>query len=504
MLESAIAALGHLASPLTFLALTGGVLIGMISGAMPGGGVPGLVILLGFAYHMDPWIAIPLAIGMWSTVPTTDTIPAVLLGIPGSTSGQATILDGHAMARKGQAGVALAAAYFGSLVGGLLGAIFLVLTLPIARPLVNQFGSAEFFIMGLVTIAVVGVLSSGAVYKGLAAGALGLLISTIGFDTINGIPRATFGQSFLYDGIPLVPMIVGLFAIPELIDLVINDTPIARQRFENLLADTNKGRREGIMAVVHNWGVVVQSTIIGIIIGVMPGIGGSLANWLTYAQARQSVKDGIRTFGTGDVRGVIAPETANNAVDGGDLLPTLGFGVPGSVGMALFMGFLIILGYQPGPPMINNNMDVLLGIAFSLAIANVMATGLGLLFTPQIARVALVRPNVLVPIVLAVLMLSAFQASASMWDLILVLIAAALGFFMKTYGWPRPPIIIAIVMGDLIEKYYFLAATNYGWTLFLRPAVIVMLVFTAGMVIYTLRLQRQAKLAGAVVGGDDD
>ena len=154
--------------------------------------------------------------------------------------------------------------------------------------------------------------------------------------------------------------------------------------------------------------------------------------------------------------------------------------------------------------MINNNMDVLLGIAFSLAIANVMATGLGLLFTPQIARVALVRPNVLVPIVLSVLMLSAFQASASMWDLVLVLLAAAMGFFMKTYGWPRPPVIISIVMGDLIEKYYFLAASNYGWGMFARPAVIVMLVFTVGMVVYTLRLQRQARNAGAVVGGDDD
>lgn len=492
MLEAAGSALGHILTPLPFLALTVGVLIGMVSGALPGGGVPGLIILLGFAYHMDPWVAIPLAIGMWSTVPTTDTIPAVLLGIPGSTSGQATILDGHAMARKGQAGVALSAAYFGSMIGGVLGAIFLFVTLPFARPLVNTFGSAEFFIMGMVTIAVVGVLSSGALFKGLAVGAIGLLISTVGFDTINGIPRATFGIDFLYDGVPLVPMIIGLFALPELIDLVINDTPIARQRFESMLADTNKGRMEGIRAVLDNWGVVIQSTIIGIIIGVMPGIGGSLANWLTYAQARQTVKDGVKTFGTGDVRGVIAPETANNAVDGGDLLPTLGFGVPGSVGMALFMGFLVILGYQPGPPMINNNMDVLLGIAFSLAIANVMATGLGLLFTPQIARIALVRPNVLVPIVMAILMISAFTSANSFGNIFIVLIAGAAGFFMKTYGWPRPPIIISIVMGDMIEKYYFLAATNYGWSMFLRPAVIVMLVFTAAMIVYTLRLQKRA------------
>jgi TctA family transporter len=261
-----------------------------------------------------------------------------------------------------------------------------------------------------------------------------------------------------------------------------------------MLADATKGRIEGMREALKNWLVIVQSTLIGIAVGVMPGIGGSLANWLAYAQARQLVPGGTRTFGTGDVRGVIAPEAANNSVDGGDLLPTLGFGIPGSVGMALFLGFLIILGYQPGPVMLERNMDVLLGIAFSLAIANVAATTLGLFFTPTLARIAMIRPYVLVPVVIAILTLSAFMATKSMGDLVLMLVATAVGFFMKTYGWPRPPIIIAIVLGETIEKYYALAMRNYGLGLFSRPWVLAMIAITVATAFYTIRTRRAAHL----------
>lgn len=494
MLEAAGSALGHIFTPLPFLALMIGVLIGMTSGAIPGGGLPGLVVLLGFAYHMDPWVAIPLAIGMMSTVATTDTIPAVLLGVPGSTSGQATILDGYPMAQKGLAGLALSAAYFASLIGGVLGAVFLFVTLPFTRQIVNEFSSAEFFVMSLISVAIVGVLSSGALFKGLAAGAFGLLIAMVGFDPLTATPRLTLGIDYLYDGVPLLPLIVGLFALPELIDLVVSQSAIARQRVDLMIAGGLHDRAAGMREALKNWGLIVRSSIIGLVVGVMPGIGGSLANWLAYAQARQTVKGGTRTFGTGDVRGVIAPEAANNSVDGGDLLPTLGFGIPGSVGMALFLGFLIILGYQPGPVMLQRNMDVLLGIAFSLAIANVAATTIGLFFTPQLARIALIRPYVLVPVVIAILTISAFQATKSMGDLMLMLAATGLGFFMKTYGWPRPPIIIAIVLGETIEKYYFLSMSNYGLALFARPAVLIMIAITVATGIYTIQTRKAARL----------
>ena len=184
-----------------------------------------------------------------------------------------------------------------------------------------------------------------------------------------------------------------------------------------------------------------RSAGLGVFVGVLPGIGGSLAQWLAYASARQTVRGGTETFGTGDIRGVIAPESANNAVDGGQLVPTLFFGVPGSVGMAIFLGLLIILGLQPGPSMLNENLPLTLTIAFSLVLANAFATGLALGFTPVLTRIAFVPPNVLVPIVLGVMTIAAFQANVSIYDLVTMLVFGGLGYFMKTYGWPRPPIV---------------------------------------------------------------
>ena len=489
MLEAALTALGELASWQVLLSLGIGVFVGVLSGALPGGAVPTLVVLLGFAYGMDPYIALPLAIGMVATVPTGDTLPAVLLGMPGSTSGQATILDGHPIAKQGRAGVALSAAYLSSLIGGIFGAIFLLMVIPIARPVVNTFGAAEFFILGMVAIAVVGVVSSGALLKGLLVGAFGLLISSIGYDDSTGASRMTFGQDYLFDGIPVVPVVIGLFALPEFLDMIIADMPIARNA-GTFLQDANSGRREGMREVVRNWPLVLRSAGMGIFVGLLPGIGGSLAQWLSYASARQTVRGGTSTFGTGDIRGVIAPESANNAVDGGQLVPTLFFGVPGSVGMAIFLGFLVILGLQPGPSMLNENLPLTLMIVFSLVLANVFATSLVLGFTPWLTRIAFVPPNVLVPVVLAILTMAAFQANFAIADLVVMLIFGGIGFFMKTYGWPRPPIVISIILGGIIEKFYGIASMTYGMGMFARIPVIAIILIAVSTGFYTLWMQR--------------
>jgi TctA family transporter len=439
---------------------------------------------------MDPFIALPLAIGMVATVPTGDTLPAVLLGMPGSTSGQATILDGNPMAKQGRAGVALSAAYFSSLIGGVVGAAFLLITIPIARPVVNMFGAAEFFMLGIVAIAVVGVVSSGALLRGLMVGAIGLLISTVGFDAGSGIPRSTFGMDYLWNGIHIIPVTIGLFALPEFIDMVISDAPIARLASPDMMKQATSGRREGMREVLRNWPLVFRSAGLGVFVGLLPGIGGSLAQWLAYASARQVVPGGTKTFGRGDVRGVIAPESANNAVDGGSLVPTLFFGVPGSVGMAIFLGFLVILGLQPGPAMLDEHLDLTLTIVFSLVLANVFATSLALGFTPWLAKIAFVRPNVLVPLAFAILSLAAFQANFQIADLLVMLSFGFLGFFMKTYGWPRPPIIIAIVLGGIVDKFYGIASQTYGWGMFARPQVLIILGVAILTGAYTVYVQR--------------
>ena len=504
MLEAAGVALSHIASWQVLLALGAGTIIGVLSGALPGGAVPTLVVLLGFAYGMDPFIALPLAIGMVSTVPTGDTLPAVLLGIPGSTSGQATILDGNPMARQGRAGVALSAAYFASLIGGVVGAIFLLITIPVARPVVNSFGAAEFFILGLVAIMVVGVVSSGALLRGLMVGAIGLLISTVGFDAGSGIARSTFGVDYLWSGIHIVPVVIGLFALPEFIDMIISDQPIARSAGSDLMKQANSGRREGMNEVLHNWPLVFRSAGLGVFVGLLPGIGGSLAQWLAYASARQTVSGGTKTFGTGDVRGVIAPESANNAVDGGSLVPTLFFGVPGSVGMAIFLGFLVILGLQPGPSMLDEHLDLTMTIVFALVLANVFATSLALAFTPWLAKIAFVRPNVLVPLAFATLSLAAFQANFQIADLLVMLAFGFVGFFMKTYGWPRPPIIIAVVLGPIVDKFYSIASQTYGWEMFTRIPVIAILSLAIVTGAYTVWVQRKVTSQTPLPDGEGD
>ena len=497
MFDAGGEAIGNLADWRPILALIVGVVVGVLNGAMPGGAVPSLIVLLGFAYGLDPYIALPLAIGMVATVPTGDTLPAVLLGMPGSTSGQATILDGNPLARRGRAGVALSAAYFASLLGGIIGAIFLFMTIPVARPVVNTFSAAEFFVLGLVAIAVVGVVSSGALVRGLIAGAFGLLIASVGYDDATGAHRLTFGQDYLWDGIHVIPVVIGLFAIPEFFDMVVSDVSIAR-RAETSTIDASAQRREGMLSVLRNWFLVIRSAAMGVFVGLLPGIGGSLAQWLSYASARQTVRGGTQTFGTGDIRGVIAPESANNAVDGGQLVPTLFFGVPGSVGMALFLGLLIILDVRPGPDMLNNQLPLTMTIAMSLVMANVLATGLALGFTPLLTRIAFVRPNILVPIILAVMTIAAFQANRSIHDLVVMLAFGALGYFMKTYGWPRPPIIIAVVLGGIIERYYVISSGAFDWVnfsaplegVFTRPAVIIIILIAVGTALYTVRMQR--------------
>ena len=483
-------ALGNLAGWQPILALAVGVTVGVLNGAMPGGAVPSLIVLLGFAYGLDPYIALPLAIGMVATVPTGDTLPAVLLGMPGSTSGQATILDGNPLARRGRAGVALSAAYFASLLGGIIGAVFLFAVIPVARPVVRTFGAPEFFVLGLVAIAVVGVVSSGALLRGLMAGAFGLLIASVGYNNATGSHRLTFGIDYLWDGIHVIPVVIGLFALPEFFDMVVSDVSIAR-RAQAEQFNASAQRREGMFAVLRNWFLVIRSAAMGVFIGLLPGIGGSLAQWLSYASARQTVRGGTETFGTGDIRGVIAPESANNAVDGGQLVPTLFFGVPGSVGMALFLGLLIILDVRPGPDMLNRQLPLTMTIAFSLVLANVFATGLALGFTPLLTRIAFVRPNVLVPIILAVMTVAAFQANRSIYDLVVMLAFGGLGYFMKTYGWPRPPVIIAVILGSIIERFYGRATVGHGLEgIFTRPAVIIILLIAVGTAAYTVWMQR--------------
>jgi hypothetical protein len=253
--------------------------------------------------------------------------------------------------------------------------------------------------------------------------------------------------------------------------------------------DIRNQRFEGILVTFRHKFLVTRASLIGLFVGMMPGVGGSVAHWLAYVQALQTEKNAARTFGTGDIRGVIAPESANNSIDAGVLMPTLAFGIPGSGQMAVFLGFLILLGLQPGPMMLNQHLDLTLLMAWSLAMANIIATVVALFFTPQLARIAAVNPNVLAPIVLAMLFVSAFQNNRSMGDLVLTCALFGVGWFMKRYRWPRVPIILGLVLARPLEKYMWLSLNTYGWAMLARPQVWFLIGFSILSVLLSLRAQ---------------
>ena len=490
MFEAAIAAAERLFSTGPILGMLAVLPIALISGLMPGGGLPITAVVLGFVGFLDPWVAITIVVFQAAANDASEPLPSILMGIPSSRASQATILDGYPMTRQGLAGVAIGASYTASLIGGLVGAAALLFSLPVMRELLFLFGSAEFFLLSLSGMMTVAIVSSGAFVKGILTAMLGVAIAMIGYSPIGGVVRADFGIHYLWDGIPLVPLVVGIFAIPEAIDLVVGNTPIAMQRLEEMLKGMGKDVYQGMkIALNHKW-LTVRSSLIGVFVGALPGVGGSVAHWISYAQARATEKGAKETFGKGDVRGVIAAESSNNAVDGGDLIPTVGFGIPGSGGMALLLAMFILYGIQPGPEMLTTHLDLTISFVYVIALANVIVVPIMLLASPIIARVAAIPPNLIAPVTIAIVTLSAFMATFSLGDLMVALGFAALGIFMKRYGWPRPPILIAAVLSQTLEQFMYSSVSAYGASMLVRPQFLAIAAFMLLIIVGSLRMQR--------------
>ena len=365
MLDAAGHAFVTIMDPYRLMMLGTGVVMGLIIGILPGiGGLAGLALLLPFTFSMDPYAAFALLLGLSSVTATGDTIPAVLFGVPGTVASQATILDGYPMAKKGEAGRALAAAYTASLIGGLFGALLLAVSIPILRPIILYLGSPELLAFAAFGISMVAALSGNAPLRGLAVACLGIMIAMIGTDPQTGTLRWTLGSLYLWDGLPLVPVALGLFALPELCDLAIKRTSIAAggSKF-----DIKTGMLLGARDAIRHWWLVLRCSWIGAGLGAIPGIGGSVVDWIAYGHAVRTEKGAQQTFGRGDVRGVIAPESANNAKEGGALVPTIAFGVPGSASMALLLGAFLIHGLVPGPDMLGKNLSITYAMVWSVA-----------------------------------------------------------------------------------------------------------------------------------------
>ncbi|MDJ0896775.1 MAG: tripartite tricarboxylate transporter permease [Alphaproteobacteria bacterium] len=472
MLEALNEAFSLLLTPGHFGYLTLGVGLGLCVGVFPGlGGIVGLSLLLPFLYGMDTVSALAMLIGLVAVIPTSDTFTSVLMGIPGSSASQATVLDGFPLAKQGQGARALGAAFTASLFGGLFGAFVLTFFVLIARPLILAFGSAELFMLSVLGLSMVGVLAGASLPKGLAACGIGLLLGSVGGAPATGEFRMLTGvelvSDYLYDGFKLVIVGLAVFAVPEIVDLLRQDRAIAKSA-----TPLGQGWLQGLKDTwLYRW-ICLRCAGIGCMIGALPGLGGSVVDWIAYGHVVQTARD-KSGFGSGDIRGVLAPESANNAKEGGGLIPTLLFGIPGSGSMAVFLGGMVLLGIEPGPALVESQLDLTYTIVWSLALANVVGAGACLFLSPAIARLTNIRYALLAPFMIMVISFAAFQATRDIMDLMALGAIGLLGIGMKRFGWPRPALLIGFVLADQCETYLYQAIQFYEWGFLLRPGVLV-------------------------------
>lgn len=449
-----------------------GVMVGLLVGAIPGlAGVTGLVLILPFTFGMEPVAAMAMLLGAFAVTATGDTITAILLGVPGTAASQATVLDGYPLAKQGQAGRALGAAYSSSLIGGVLGGVFMFLTLPLIAPIILLFGMPEFFLLAVLGLTMVAALSGRSLLKGLGAGAIGLMLSMIGYAPVQAIPRYAFGIEYLYAGLPLLPFLLGIFGLPELVDLAAN-----RKSISDVSASRSVGRGilEGVRDTFRQWWLVIRCSVVGIYVGLVPGIGGAVADWFAYSHAVQSSKD-KSNFGKGDIRGVIAPEAATNSLRGGELIPTVAFGIPGSAGMAVLLSAMLIHGLRPGATMLTTQVDITFSLVWTLIFANIIAALVMMACSQQIAKVAFLPSNAIIPGIVVLLMMGAFMANFSIGDWVTLIAAGALGYWLKQAGWPRPPLVLAIVLGPIMEPALRISMLVHGPAFLIRPMSLIII-----------------------------
>ncbi|PZC45472.1 MAG: TctA family transporter [Chloroflexi bacterium] len=458
-----------------------GILIGWFVGLLPGiGSIVALALMIPFTFNMSPIEAFSFLLGMFVVTTNAGEITAILFGVPGEATTAATILDGHPMTKKGEAGRAMGASLMSSIIGAIIGAATLAALIPVVRPLVLSFAAPELFALTILGVTFIASLSGDNLFKGVLMAGFGFMLTAVGQDGQSGVLRYTFGQLYLWDGIGLIPVAVGMFAVPEIMDLFVRGTSLAEAKVGKL-----GGVMEGVKDAFRHIGLVVRAGAMSAFIGLIPGLGGAVAQWVTYGHAVQSAKD-KSMFGHGDVRGVLAPGASSNAKEGGALVPTVAFGVPGSLAMAILLGAFLIVGLQPGPNMLEENLHVTWSLVFIVLFATFISCGLAFLFLGQMVKITYVKGTILIPFLTLLIWMGAYTATNNFGDLVSVFLFGMLGFILVKLDWPRPPLILGLVLGGLTEKYLFIATQRYGIMLFARPVVIVVLILTLAALVYSV------------------
>ena len=467
MIENALLALDGLFDPIRLAALFAGMFVGMIFGMLPGlGGVAAVSILLPFVYYLDDYAGLAMLLGAVSVVYTADTITSVLLGAPGSPASAPTAIEGHALAKQGEAARALGVGFLASMVGGLVGAAVLFFAIPIAGPIVLMLSTPELFMFALVGLFFASSMIGKDLAKGLAAACLGLFLGVVGPAQAAADFRYTFGQVYLLDGFSLTIVALGLFGVAEVISMLAAGGGISHTRTE--VVHWGEGFRDFLK---YKW-LVLRSAVIGVFGGFVPAVGASASTWVAYGHAIRSAKDKSK-FGKGEIRGIAASEGANNATIIADLVPTLLFSVPGGPAAAIFLGALFSFGYYPGPRMINQNPDLMFLIVWSVALTSVVGAIACFLATPWLARLTRIPFAIIAAPLVLVMVIGAYQSTSTLGDIFLLFGLGTLGWLMKHGGWPRAPALVGFVLSGPMEQYFWLSNQIHGWSWLARPGVLI-------------------------------
>ena len=480
-------ALLQVLAPETFGVMLVGIAVGLVVGILPGlGGAATLAMMLPFVYTMDAVSAFAFLLGMHAVTAVAGDITSVLFGIPGEATSAAAVFDGYPMTRRGEGGRALGAVLTASLVGALFGAAVLAISVPVMRPLVLQLGPPEFLMLTVLGLSFIVSLAGRNLLKGFIMAAFGFLLAMVGLDPQSSIQRFTFGQLYLWDGINVVPVVVGLFGGAEVLQLMMTRHSIATRRGDARLSRVTQGVRD----VFGHWSLTLRASAIGVGLGAIPGMGGAVGQFIAYAHAQHTSRH-PETFGRGNVEGVIATGAVSNSREGGTLIPTVAFGIPGSISMAILLSVFLIKGLVPGPAMLTTNLNVTYAMVWVIVLSNIIAVSVSFLFLNQFVRLTYVRAVLLVPFLMVLTAFGAYTAHNTFADILMMLGATVVGVAAVKWDWPRAPLLLALVLGDIAERYLFLSYSLYEWNWLTRPLVLAFATVTiAGLAWPLLRKRR--------------
>jgi len=509
MLETLVAATAALFEPKVLLSMSGGILAGLIGGALPGITITMTIILvLPFTFGMEPLQGLATLVGVYVGGESGGLVSACLLGIPGTPSAIATTFDGYPMARKGEPGRAVWTGIWSSLFGGLLAGVPLIVEATQLARLALYFGPWEFFSLFILTLSVVAALTEGQLVKGLISGAAGLLVTTIGADPILNVPRMTFGLAALQKSPEFLAVLIGLFSFSQLIQELerrrATATEAAAAAAPSNLSVSHVAVWKDILSQPFN---LVWSTLVGLWIGVLPAVGGSAANILAYDQAKKFSKHPEK-FGTGISDGIIATESSNNANVSGSLITMMAFGIPGDAVTAVMLGALIIHGIQPGPLFVTTHAKVAYGMLAAYFIAHFITVAIEAACLRIFMRVIRVPTHLLTPVVLVFCVVGAYGLNNVMDTVYTFLAFGFLGYAMVKTGFPLAPMVLGVVLGDQIETNLIRAIMSDGnlWLFLTRPISGVLLVLSVasfGLALYQQRRSDRRAAAGKAPETED-